>query len=266
MNLEQIKWDKKISTTALKEATKGIRSFVWYYNKQKEVKKHFDFGNALELYVIDTELFYKEVAVFDDSAIIQEIGGAKPRATTKYRDWKLKFETENEGKYIISMDGEDSFDTIIKLNELLKEHPKALELLKGEYQVAFEWQCQRTGLLRYCRTDIYNKPDGVIVDIKTDATGDFPRACGNNDYFMQAFDHITGALESGSIEKVKEYWWVVFTKKPPYGVDVFRLELDQLLRVEEKYYSTLGLIMDAKIEPPYIYQDLNTIKPQNYYK
>lgn len=265
LSIQEIK-QRSISSTALKEASKSIRHLLWYYNKPKETKTHFDFGNALELYFIDEQEFYKQVAVFDDSEIKEKIGGAKPTATKAYKEWKAEFDSQNEGKYIIPFDGADSFDVILKCHQLFLNNPLAQEISKGNYQDPFEWTDEMTGLKRYARTDIFNAEKKFITDIKTDGKGEFEKVCNNLDYFLQAYDQIQGAQITGAIPEVLDYYWLVITKTPPYAVDVFRLDIDQMLKVETKYYQTLRKIAECEFVPPYINGEITLIKPSNWYK
>jgi hypothetical protein len=267
-NLKEIK-QESISSSALKEAAKSLRHLVHYKNKPKETKGHFDFGNACELYFIDQDAFYRDVAVFDDSEVCNEListSSKSPRATNVYKDWKAKFDKENEGKYIIPFDGVDSFDVIVKCYELFKQHEFAQAVCSGNYQDPFEWTDEKTGLKRYARTDIFNEPLNFITDLKTDHSGDFEKACNNMDYFLQAFDQIEGAVQSGKMMQVEHYYWLVITKTPPYAVDVYELDLDSLLKVEEKYRSTLHTIANTDFCPVWIKGEYNIIKPANWYK
>lgn len=268
-NIEPRNWlDVRVSSTGLKEAKKSTRDFLYYLQKPKEQKLHFDFGNSLELYFIDRKKFNETVCVMDESE--------RPEPTKNYKtkvnqEWKEKFLEDNKDKYIIPKTGKDSFEIIEAVAELALEHPLFHELYDGmNYQDPFEWVCSRTGLKRYARTDLFNAEKGIIIDVKTDAQGDFERACANMDYFIQAFDQIIGAVESGKMEKVNKYYWFVITKCEPYFVDFYELDLDAILRVEESYWSTLYRLRDDLSNNPdkIVWKSgvLNKIKPKNWYK
>lgn len=258
--------EKSISSSALKAAKKSTRDFLWYYNKPKEKKTYFDWGNAVELYLIDKESFYKEVAIMDESK--------KPEPLKDYRtkvnaEWKEDFYKKNEGKYIISATGKESFEEIQYLEELAQKHPAYDLLLGKEYQKPFEWICPLTGLKRYARTDLYE--DGLIIDIKTDVDEDFARTCVKQDYYLQAYDQIQGAVESGAMAEVKQYLWFVLGKSAPYFVDVYALDLDALLRVEETYWSTLRRLKEdltSGVIDDIVWRDIpiKKIVVPNYYK
>lgn len=273
---ENTNWlDRRISSSALKEAKKSTRDFIWYYKKPREVKKHFDFGNAIELYLLDRKAFNKEVAILDEEPFFEEVRTGKPdvsniRATTVYKKLKSEWDSQNIGKYVINKTGSDSLEIIEKIAEMCLDHPDFPLLFGGDYQKPYEWICPKTGLKRYARTDVSNTKDGIIIDMKTDAKGEFERACVNNDYWMQAFDQMIGAVESGAMKEVKEYYWFVITKEAPYFIDIYRIPLDQILRVEESYWSTLNrLKTDLSGDPEKIVwhqSPIQTIKVPNYYK
>ncbi len=258
---------RPISSSALKEAKKSTRDFLYYFNKPKTTAKHFDYGNALELYMIDKPAFYKEVAIFNEDE--KPVPG-KDYRTKENQVWKAEFYEKNADKYIIAATGPDSFESIQALEELAKNHP-AYDLLLGKnYQDAFTWTCPVTGFPRYARTDLYCDKTGVIIDIKTDGNDNFEKACTNNDYFLQAFDQIEGALHSGKMQEVKEYYWFVFTKQAPYFVDVYQFNFEEALRVEESYYATLRrLKADLENDPESIVwheAPVSLIKIPNYYR
>lgn len=268
---------RRISSTALKRGKESTRQLLYYYEEEFERALHFDFGNAVELYIIDKSAFYNEVAIFDvdelgavAQAEYEKENGKEATDITRTNIFKAKkeeFEKENDKKYIIPLKGKDSMELIKHLSELVDRHPFR-EQLHGDYQTAFEWVCPETGLNRYARPDFCKKDERTIIDIKTDAQGDFIRAAGNNDYFLQAFDHIIGATNSGW-PSVDHYYWFVLTKKEPYFVDVFELDLDKLLRVEESYYEALLRIRDdiqRGEEIVWHKLPIKKIAPPNWYK
>lgn len=230
--------EKSISTSALKTAKKSTRDLIHYYEKPKDKKLYFDFGNLAELWFIDKVEFKKVAAIMDETKRPEPL---KNYQTKVNKEWKDKFYEDNADKYIIPAIGKDSFEVILTLEKLAESHP-AFGMLFGKdmiYQDAFEWTCQTTGLKRYSRTDLYSKSQGIIVDIKTDGDNDFERSCRTNDYFLQAIDQIEGALCSGKMDVVKEYYWFVLGKSEPYFIDVYKFDFENALKVEEVYRSTL---------------------------
>jgi len=264
-----IKGEKSISSSALKAAKSSFRDFVHYYEKPKDRKLHFDFGNAIELYLIDKPSFFKEVAILDES---QRPVPDKNYQTKENKVWKDNFIAKNDDKLIISSTGKDSFETILKLEALAQKHPY-FDMLFGadmQYQDAFEWICPRTGLKRYARTDLYSKEKGIIVDIKSCAEDDFEKEATKFDYVIQAIDQIIGAVESGKMDEVRGYYWFVLTKTEPYFVDVYQFKIEENLRAEESYWSALlqlksDLQSDWK-EIVWHQLDMKVFKLPNWYK
>lgn len=277
--IKEVNWlDRKISTTGLKKAKTSTREFVKYVLGPKETKSNLDFGNCVELYILDkfagTNEFEKQVAVFDEEYIFAKVLADNPkavslRATKIYKEERATFEHHNAGKYFVPKTGDNSLETLEKIQELVEKHP-AMDLLAGDYQVAFEWVCPESGLKRYCRTDILNKDKKIIVDIKTDVSGDFERACAKNDYFVQADDHIEGALATGTLDQVEGYYWFVITTGDNPHVDVFTLDIDHLLVVNSTKISTLKrLKADFEVGPEnVVWHDIPVkgIKVPNWYK
>lgn len=260
--------DVRVSSTGLKEAKKSTRDFLFYIQKPKEKKLHFDMGNAIELYFIDRAKFKETVIVMDES---QRPFPDKNYQTKANSEWKAEFLEANKDKYIIPKTGKDSMEVIEALAELAIEHPFFHELYDGmNYQDPFEWICPKTGLKRYARTDLFNEKKEIIIDVKTDGKGDFERECSNLDYFLQAMDQIVGAVQSGKMKKVKKYYWFVITKVEPYFVDFYEFDLEQALRVEESYWSVLYRLRDdlAKNPEKIVWKGstLNKIAPKNWYK
>jgi hypothetical protein len=261
--------EKAISSTALKEAKKSIRDLIWYYNKPKDKKTHFDFGNAIELYIIDQESFKKEVSILDESK--------RPFPDNNYTNrankvWKDNFYEENEDKYIINATGADSFETILEIKAMLDKHP-AIDMLfdkDNNYQKPFEWICPVSGFKRYARTDLFNKQKNRIIDIKTDSDGDFTKALRNFDYFLQAWDQVQGALLSGEMDQVDEYFWFVISKKAPYFIDFYQFDLTAAFPVETSYAFVLDRLKRELNEDSNAMvwhdQPIQKVKVPGYYK
>jgi hypothetical protein len=233
--------EKAISSSALKASLTSTRELYHYYLKDKTTKAAFDFGNAFELYLIDKVNFYEKVAVMDET---QRPEPSKNYQTKVNAEWKAKFYADNADKYIIPSDGKDSFETIVELEKIAKKHPMYEMLVKGDYQRSFEWICPITGLKRYTRPDVVLKDEGIIIDIKTDAQDDFQRSAANNHYFLQALDHMDGALHTGCMEVVKEYYWAVFEKTEPYHVTFYQLDVENILPAEALAETALRRIKE----------------------
>lgn len=256
--------EKAISSSALKAGKTSTKEFLEYYLKKKDPKSYFDFGNALELFLIDKVEFYKQVVVMDETK--------RPEPSKNYQtkvnaEWKAKFYEDNADKLIIPSDGKESFETIQILESLAKKHPSYDLLMMGEYQKAFTWTCPITGFKRYSRPDIVVKELNLIIDIKTDASDDFGRSANNNDHWIQALDQIQGAIASGALEKVDAYYWAVFEKASPH-VTFYTLDLDGLLPIETVQERTLRRIkedLESGVEIVWRDMPVKRLKVPTYY-
>ena len=262
---------KEISSSALKSAKKSTRDLLWYYNKPKTSGSHFDFGSAIELYLLDKAEFAEKVIIFDES---KRPFPDKNYQTKANKEWRDKFYADNSGrdKYIISKSGSESFDVIKQIAELVDMHPAA-DLLYADgndYQEEFRWVCPISGLKRYCRTDLSNPTTKTIIDIKTYSDENFERACVKQDHFLQAFDQIQGAVQSGYMEDVEYYYWFAISKSEPYFVDFYSYPVGEDLKVEEIHNSTMHrLKVDLAGDPysiPFHRTEIDRIKIPNYYK
>lgn len=257
--------ERAVSSSALKALKKSIRHFAQYYSKPWERKLHFDFGNAIELYLLDKEDFKKKVVVLDES---KRPVPDKNYQTKENKAWKDNFLELHKDKLIVSNIGADSLETMDLLEKLLDNHPSQGLVHNGSniYQEEFHWNCPVTGLKRYARTDITNWDEGYILDMKTYADDSFERAAQKQDHFLQAWDQIQGALANG--KPVKKYYWLAISKTAPYFVDLVEFNLDATLRVEESYAMTLSRLKEALEEgvPSYTATCISKLSVPNYYK
>jgi len=118
------------------------------------------------------------------------------------------------------------------------------KLLSGtEYQVSTIWKDKETGLICKSRPDICQRKKSVIVDIKTtlDASPQgFARQAANLNYPIQAITQITGAIESGLMPSVDNYFWLAVEKTPPYNHALYEFQQTDI----EYYSDALGYYLN----------------------
>lgn len=95
---EQYHNSKDISASIIK-AAKTPAHLLEYLVDKKDPSKAMNKGTAFHTMFLEPEKF--EYVLFDDSKKVEEIGGDKPRSTTKYKLWKIDFEAKNAGKAIL---------------------------------------------------------------------------------------------------------------------------------------------------------------------
>lgn len=239
-----------LSASSLKQALRSLKAFKYYQdtNKQQERKIHFDFGNAFELAMLDTQEFMNKVTIFDASA--------RPVPTMTFagkenKEWKKAIEaaaTENN-QYIINKDGDHSLTAI--QNMLLScnsdETIKAL-LSKVEYQYSFFWEDLETGLKLKTRPDVSIINKNNLIDIKT--TEDVSpkavsKAISNFNYPTQACMQIDGVQQTGYIDEVDNYFWLFVEKKAPYDAVLYEFSKEDRAVKMAEYKRTLKRVSSA---------------------
>lgn len=253
-----------ISSTMLRMLAESPKH-LWHYLKQKddERKSHFDFGNAFELALLDKQGFADNVAIYDDSEIIDQIRATRPQITgfgntKEYKEWKANWIADNEGKYIINADGKESYEVIEAMLESCYQDKVIQGLIKGiEYQYSLMWIDTATGLKLKTRPDICKMKKNVIVDVKTANDGSpdgFSRAIGQHKLYIQAIMQIDGVLATGLMPKVDAYFWLVVEKTAPYNATIYEfVDWQQEEAIEEYRYllETMKKAKDKGVWPGY---------------
>lgn len=228
VNINDYHADKEyMSATTLKEAAKTMAHLRHYlYEKEKERKSHFDFGNAFEIALMDvmngTDEFDSSCALFDD---LQRPEIEKNFNSTLNREWKKDFFDTNKYKYILNASGQESKETMDFMLESCWKTPNIQLLLKNtDYQKTIFWTDEETGIKLKTRPDVCKINKQVIIDIKTtkDASPNaFKRDAANYDYPLQAITQIEGVIKSGLMSEVDYYYWLAIEKNAPYNAQIY---------------------------------------------
>ena len=81
------------------------------------------FGKMMHKLLLEFDDFDNDYFVFDDRDIIEEIGGARPTATNKYKEFKQKVEDANTHREIVSLqDYEQALTMLSRLDEMQDVH------------------------------------------------------------------------------------------------------------------------------------------------
>lgn len=243
-----------ISSTGLKKVKRSTRDFIHYLIYGTEDKPCFNFGNAFEIALIDkvnkTKEFDKNVCVLKskdwiDMALINKPDLKVPRNSKDYKDIKSAFiETNGAGKYIIDDHGGiDTKKTLDGMLESVLSDEVVAKLLDGtEYQTSIVWKDKETGLLCKTRPDLNKVKKEIVVDIKTTADASpekFYRDAANFDYPLQACMQMDGCLQSGLMEKIDLYLWLVVEKTEPYNYAIYEFQKDDIEWVSDDYHYYL---------------------------
>lgn len=238
------------SSTGVKHAKRSLKDF-WYY-KQGHYDhghvSHFDFGNAMELALLDHSEFVDKVEIFDAD---QRPEADKTFGSKLNKEWKQDFfdNAQSENKYVINKEGDNSFEIIECILDSVYRDAVIQKLIKNiDYQSSIFWTDEKTGLNLKTRPDVIKSEKNAIIDIKTtlDASPEkFKRDLSNYDYPIQAIMQIDGVINGGLMEKVDYYFWLVLEKNPPYSAQLYEFALEDRVMIEEHYRFLLSRISRA---------------------
>lgn len=250
-----------ISATGIKMAKKSLALWKWMQTHPQEDKLHFDFGNAFEMALLDKENFKDSVAILQTKVWVAQAqeGREKPyvnaKLSGKYQGELSKFMSENEGKYIIPDVGPQSYEVIECMLESCYKDAVIQKLIKGtEYQLSLFWNDLNTGMELKTRPDICKRKKNVIVNLKTTTDGSpsaFSRELANYEYPLQGAIEMRGCIETGLMEQVDNYFWLVVEKEPPFNATLYEFDpSDQRYSLDELDYL-LNKIQSAREEDKY---------------
>jgi len=197
-----------------------------------------EFGSAFHCYLLQPEKFKTEYYVLDDTDICAEIGGAKPRATTKYRDWYTNIPKD---KTIIPI---DNFAKIQQMSENVNKIRFAKYLLQNcnEFEMQFsfmfdvaEKSCEVKGFF-----DAISFEKNYIIEVKTcNSLEHFEKDCSIMSYNIQA------ALYQKAAESILsenyDVFFIAVENSEPYNVGVFQAN-EQFLTIGNYEAEMLTLL------------------------
>ena len=213
----------------------------------EERNQHFVVGSAVHAAILEPELFANEYWAVNDAAIIAEIGGAKPRATTKYKEWLAGQEAANVGREMLSA---DEFAHCIAMRDAVWAHPAAAMLLNDGYrEQSFFLTEPHTEAPIKIRPDFLNPSIGWITDVKTtdDASPySFGKSFYKFGYHKQAAMLLDGMREIDPFVTWKGIAFIAVEKNPPYAVGVYYATAAELELGQAEYRGNLFKYMECR--------------------
>lgn len=199
----------------------------------------YDFGGAFHCMLCEPELFNDRYFIFDDEKICIEIGGAKPRATNKYKEWYQQMEQSAKGKTIID---KETFNHCVNMSEKVMMNESIVEMLIGcnfEEIITNDWR----GVKIKSKIDCRHKENHFFLDIKT--TKD-PVTLENvkRTIFKLGYHRQMGFYSYNT--QIKSCWMLFVEKSYPYSVGLFEIsektlalgwqEIERDLTTYKKYF------------------------------
>ncbi|MEJ8803160.1 PD-(D/E)XK nuclease-like domain-containing protein [Pontibacter sp. H249] len=205
-----------IGSSGLKLINK--KSVFHYFNQPPQKQSStLVFGSAYHTLVLEPEQFEKEYYCLNDCEKVAEIGGANPRATKLYKEWRAEQEALNEGKICLSL---DDYQKLMDMHKALFSNASIKQLFsKGTAEVSH--------YVDYAGVNVKVRPDYLkskaIVDLKTceDASPEgFSRAAANYGYHLQAALYCD-VLEHATQEE-RLFVFVAQEKEYPYAAAIYK--------------------------------------------
>lgn len=220
-----------LSYSSLKYALGDMR--LWEMYMRGQLKKESDalhFGSLYDLLLFEPEKFKDVYYTLDDASIVDSIGGANPRSTKRYREWKAEAAQVAENA-----------DKILASEEDVKKAHEMIQRLKdcglydkrfagGKFQVEFNVDLDGVPLKGFldCLRD-----GEFIVDSKSSRSVDKFR------YDVNSFSYDIQAYIYTKVFGIKDYYWVVQEKAYPFYPADVKCSDETLFKGEMKFHEAV---------------------------
>lgn len=205
--------ESTLSYSSLSNFKSSPREFIDYKLKVVKQTDAMAFGSMVHCLILEPEDFSNRYFVLEDAEICASIGGAMPRGTKAYKEWKAAQIEAAEGKTIITQqDYQDAY--YMALNVTHNRAAGKILRLATAHEKPIEWEMKNFKF----RGIIDGEGEDVVFDLKTCADASpkkFQRDIISMDYYLQAALYLKG------IGKMKRYFIIAIDKNN--GVSVHQL-------------------------------------------
>lgn len=238
-----------LSFSSLKSFEDSPRTFIEYKTGEKKTTEAMIYGSMIHCLVLTPELFDGKYFCIDDTSICQQIGGAKPRATTVYKTWYAEREAECGQRILVETKDYYSALLVARNVEKNKASRKLLDLCPVR-EKPIEWEYMNFKFKGFIDAD----GDKDIFDLKTCTDANprkFQRDSLSELYHMQGAMYLMAEkLNSG---KSKKFHHIAVDRKG--GISVHHVD-NKLIEVGLAEYKRLLIgfnqcILEEKWEENY---------------
>ena len=220
-----------LSYSSLKYALGDMRLWEMYMRGQlKKESEALRFGSLYDLLLFEPETFNDVYYTLDDASIVDSIGGANPRSTKRYKEWKAEAAqvAENADKQLAP---EEDVKKAKEMIQRLKDcglYDK--RFAGGKYQVEFNVDLDGVPLKGFldCLRD-----GEFIVDSKSS------RSVEKFRYDVNSFSYDIQAYIYTKVFGIKEYYWVVQEKAYTFYPADVKCTDETLFKGEMKYHEAV---------------------------
>ena len=192
--------------------------FVTHEIPPKKPGKPLIFGSNFDRMFLERET----VVEIPANVLAKVKGEISPHGAKSGGNWKA-WEADHAGQLILKT---SEYDIFRRMEERIRSHPDASQLIQGQEQVSIRWEDQETGLPLKVRLDVLG--DGRVVDIKTSADptpGAFAKSIEKYGYHRQ------GGMYAPATElllgRPHEFYFVVIRNVEPHDVWCYVLGKDR---------------------------------------
>lgn len=225
-----------ISRSELFKISESPEKFKYYREHPEDPTPALLFGQLFHAMALQPE------TVWDQFAVSPNVD----RRTKAGKEAFAEFETQSEGKTIVSV---DMVEQATAMCEALNRNEFVKKLLKGEKEKPFFWVDEMTGEECKCRVDCLTEvgENLIIVDLKTAdcaETETSMRSAIKYGYDLQSAMYSEGVKVNTGREPL--FVFIAIEKKPPYAINV--LQADKLLirRGYDLFRELIGIYADCK--------------------
>ncbi len=223
-----------LSYSSLKYALGDMRLWEMYMRGQlKKESEALRFGSLYDLLLFEPEKFQDVYYTLDDTSIVASIGGANPRSTKRYKEWKAEASQTAENA-----------DKLLAPEADVKKAKEMIQRLKdcgvydkrfagGRFQVEFNEDVDGVPLKGFldCLQD-----GKFIVDSKSSRSIDKFR------YDVNSFSYDIQAYIYCKVFGIKKFYWLVQEKTYPYLPGVVECTDETLFTGEMKFNDAVERI------------------------
>lgn len=157
-----LRHESPLSYSSLSQFAESPADFIRYKLKEFERTEAMIYGAMVHCLILEPGKFYDRYFILDDKAKKKEIGGAKPGATTAYKDWFLNTKVTAGKKELVTTEDFEMANSIAS-GVINNRSANAILNLCPEREVKIEWE-----YLNYRFSGIVDgKGKGNKFDIKT---------------------------------------------------------------------------------------------------
>ena len=211
----------------------GPEALENYYKYGSEDNPAFAFGRAFHSMILEPELFEEQYWILDDTEIIKEIGGKRPSATKKYKEWVEEVSQDNMGKQIISL---GDVEKLTEMKNKLYSIPQ-VKILLNDTQKEVVYKRNINGVDCKGKLDAV-KPNKLIIDFKTTSKCPSPNQFAK-DFYNYSYDQQLAFYSA--LADVPEACVIAIQKVKPYTVGVYMISKESMNRGTKKYELALDL-------------------------